>query len=367
MDVFSWWFDVPGMNQWMNSDDIREVLSVVSVICDQQLHRCLLPTRSRIEGNDSSVNEVKQYHYRACASIFKTTYLLLQSYSSRLSSDFFDSAFWTHACETVLAFPYAEAVPLLLPSDSQEHHIAAAQLLVFFLSRSEDTNGLVGSIESIIVRRSLNHQAITLLTKSLLHQCDFHQLLTVRSDSYRNGYVLFSFARVVTPAYTTTDELVYMMQTALVFFEAFRGVCPENVAEPVVEGCLSLCVRHLDNSTRKVSRMSEECLGVLVRECDVVVVSSPEGQKRGKETLIRPVLQQALQETQTTRRQFSILTVLLANESVKEVLQVVPELVENLLSMMCERNSCFCAQITTVLITLIVRNYEETSEDGSSE
>ena len=85
------------------------------------------------------------------------------------------------------------------------------------------------------------------------------------------------------------------------------------------------------------------------------------------ETLIRPVLRQALRETQTTRRQFSILTVLLENESVKEVLEVVPELVEKLLSMMCERNSCFCAQITTVLITLIVRNYEETSEDAGEE
>ena len=70
------------------------------------------------------------------------------------------------------------------------------------------------------------------------------------------------------------------------------------------------------------------------------------------------MLRQALRETQT---------VLLENESVKEVLEVVPELVEKLLSMMCERNSCFCAQITTVLITLIVRNYEETSEDAGEE
>lgn len=278
MEVFSWWFDVPGMNQWMRADDIREVLSVVSAICEQHLQRCLFPIHSFAEGNNNNVNEVKQYHYRACASLFKTTYLLLQSYTSRLSpSDSFDSAFWTHACETVLAFPYAEAVPLLPSSDPQEHHIAAAQLLVFFLSRSEDAAGLVCSIESLIARRSLNHQAVTLLTKSLLHQCDFRQLLTVRSETYRNGYVLFSFARVVTPAYTTTDELVYMMQTALVFFEAFRGVCPENVAEPVVEGCLALCVRHLDNSTRKVSRMSEECLGVLVRECDVAVFLSLDG------------------------------------------------------------------------------------------
>ena len=34
------------------------------------------------------------------------------------------------------------------------------------------------------------------------------------------------------------------------------------------------------------------------------------------------MLRQALRETQTTRRQFSILTVLLENESVKEVLEV---------------------------------------------
>ena len=59
------------------------------------------------------------------------------------------------------------------------------------------------------------------------------------------------------------------MQTALVFFESYRQVSVHIVADYVIRGCLDLCVRHLDSGTRKVSRMSEECLGVLVRKSDV--------------------------------------------------------------------------------------------------
>ena len=66
-------------------------------------------------------------------------------------------------------------------------------------------------------------------------------------------------------------------------------------------------------------------------------------------------------ETQTTRRQVSILNVMLLNESAKRVLEIVPDIVTKLLSMMCERNSTFCAQITSVLTLLIVRYYEEMS------
>lgn len=64
-------------------------------------------------------------------------------------------------------------------------------------------------------------------------------------------------------------------------------------------------------------------------------------------------------ETQTTRRQVSILNVMLLNESAKRVLEIFPDIVTKLLSMMCERNSTFCAQITSVLTRLIVQCYEE--------
>ena len=53
------------------------------------------------------------------------------------------------------------------------------------------------------------------------------------------------------------------------FFEGYKRASVRGVVDSIIQGCLNLCIRHLDSATRKVSRMSEECLGVLVRESDV--------------------------------------------------------------------------------------------------
>ena len=69
------------------------------------------------------------------------------------------------------------------------------------------------TIESLITSKYLNHQAITLLTKSMLHQLDFVELAKLDfPEKDECGYVHWLFQRVVLPAYTTTDELVYMIQ-----------------------------------------------------------------------------------------------------------------------------------------------------------
>ena len=72
---------------------------------------------------------------------------------------------------------------------------------------------LLPAIENMISANHLNHQAVTLLTKSILHQVDFEEFAgSVIPEQDTKGYVHWAFQRVVTPAYTTTDELVYMMQ-----------------------------------------------------------------------------------------------------------------------------------------------------------
>ena len=72
---------------------------------------------------------------------------------------------------------------------------------------------LLATIENMISTNHLNHQAVTLVTKSILHQVDFEELArSVIPEQDTRGYIHWAFQRVVTPAYTTTDELVYMMQ-----------------------------------------------------------------------------------------------------------------------------------------------------------
>lgn len=66
------------------------------------------------------------------------------------------------------------------------------------------------------------------------------------------------------------------IQTALVFFDECKHSSDHGVMDSIIHGCLNLCIRHLDSSTRRVSRMSEECLGVLVRESDVSIEMSYE-------------------------------------------------------------------------------------------
>ena len=69
------------------------------------------------------------------------------------------------------------------------------------------------TVEFLITSKHLNHQAVTLLTKSMLHQMDFVELSKLAIPEKDNdGYVHWLFQRVVLPAYTTTDELVYMIQ-----------------------------------------------------------------------------------------------------------------------------------------------------------
>ena len=50
---------------------------------------------------------------------------------------------------------------------------------------------------------------------------------------------------------------------------------------------------------------------------------------------------------------------MLENGSASRVFTLVPDIIEKLLNMMTERNSCFCAQIASVLTMLVVRCYEE--------
>ena len=70
---------------------------------------------------------------------------------------------------------------------------------------------------------------------------------------------------------------------------------------------------------------------------------------------------------QISRKLFSILNVLLQCESASAIFKIHPSLIQFLLSQLTERNSSLCSQITSVLITLFLRLYEELGKERRKE
>lgn len=70
---------------------------------------------------------------------------------------------------------------------------------------------------------------------------------------------------------------------------------------------------------------------------------------------------------QISRKLFSILNVLLQCESASAIFKIHPSLIQFLLSQLTERNSSLCSQITSVLITLFLRLYEELGKERRQE
>lgn len=60
---------------------------------------------------------------------------------------------------------------------------------------------------------------------------------------------------------------------------------------------------------------------------------------------------------------FAVLTVLLQCETASSIFKIHPSLIQFLLSQLTERNSSLCSQVTSVLIMLLLRLYEELGID----
>lgn len=116
IDIFTQWFDLPSIATIVPEEQVKSITLVFENYTQHYLqgnsfiHSFSLS--SLLAAQASSVNEVKQFHYLACASIFKGIFLLLQTQQSRNYSVLpcLNGAFWQKAAEEVLSFPYAEAV-----------------------------------------------------------------------------------------------------------------------------------------------------------------------------------------------------------------------------------------------------------------
>ena len=75
--------------------------------------------------------------------------------------------------------------------------------------------------------------------------------------------------------------------------------------------------------------------------------------------MIQPCLQTAMTDASTSRRTFSILSVLLQCDSATNVLSMHPSLVTLLLNQLSERNRSYCSQITSVFLNLLIGAYAE--------
>ena len=61
------------------------------------------------------------------------------------------------------------------------------------------------------------------------------------------------------------------------------------------------------------------------------------------------------------------MTILLKCDSIQSLQEIFPSLIDFLLSQLTDRNSSLCSQVTTVLISLILRFYEELGSDRRDE
>ena len=64
---------------------------------------------------------------------------------------------------------------------------------------------------------------------------------------------------------------------------------------------------------------------------------------------------------------FAILNILLKCDTIQSLMEIFPSLIQFLLSQLTDRNSSLCSQVTTVLISLILRFYEELGSDRRDE
>lgn len=69
----------------------------------------------------------------------------------------------------------------------------------------------------------------------------------------------------------------------------------------------------------------------------------------------------------TSRAKFSVLLILLKHKPVSVLFELHPTLTAFLLSQLSDRNTCFCAQITTVLTRLVVNLYAEVGRENKAE
>ena len=69
----------------------------------------------------------------------------------------------------------------------------------------------------------------------------------------------------------------------------------------------------------------------------------------------------------TSRAKFSVLLILLQHKPVSVLFELHPTLTAFLLSQLSDRNTCFCAQITTVLTRLVVNLYAEVGTENKGE
>lgn len=78
---------------------------------------------------------------------------------------------------------------------------------------------------------------------------------------------------------------------------------------------------------------------------------------------MQPILQQLLVSNQVSRKVFAVLTILLQCETASSIFKIHPTLIQFLLSQLTERNSSLCSQVTSVLIMLLLRMYEELGKE----
>lgn len=244
----------------MNWLDLPSVMSVVSEAQVLSIRDLFYAKASSCLDSASSiaVMDVKQFHLGKCASILKGISLLYQNAEVFQKQD---NTSWIALCEKAMA----------LSCNARDDCISVSQLWVLLsFPLLKSAAEYVERTEQLKERVRAGTQLRLMLTRQLLLYLPFPSL----RELHDGETVRALQEEVETITINTVDESVSQAEVMGLFLSCYVNAHME-IPPSCADATLSLVIRYLDSSARKLTKASEDVLSYLIQSASVRLRAFP--------------------------------------------------------------------------------------------